>query len=124
MSSREVIGNDSNISSSKIDPLRAPDVKSNVAHDPSSDRGAVGSDTNIDESRIEPLGGRGHYQHPLSHANAGGATGRDEDISGTKIDPLRAGVKHNHQSMMQGLDDQEVDAARIQPMGEVRDEMA
>lgn len=57
----------------------------------------------------------------MPHANSQGVVGRDDVIAGAKIEPLAshkmAGVPD------QGLDDESVDAARIAPMGEVREEM-
>ena len=47
--------------------------------------------------------------------------GRDETIEGAKIEPLE-GNKHA-EGKGPGLDDEQVDAARIDPMGEVREEM-
>jgi len=48
--------------------------------------------------------------------------GRDETITGAKIEPL-AGEFKVAQKKMPGLDDETVDASRINPMGEVREQM-
>jgi len=83
----------------------------------------VGTDRNIDQARTEPLeGNRGQYQHTEPHAQSGGVVGGDETVSGAKIDPLAnesdAATRKNP-----GLDDETVDASRVEPMGEVREEM-
>lgn len=64
----------------------------------------------------------GQYQHPEPHADSQGVVGRDEAIAGTKIDPLVSEFKEP-QKKMPGLDDETVDVSRIEPMGEVREEM-
>jgi len=86
-------------------------------------RGVAGSDRNIDQSRIDPLeGNRGQYQHPESHADSQGVVGRDGVISGAKIDPLVAQANQATRKN-EGLDDEQVDASRVEPLGEVREEM-
>ncbi|KAL9077879.1 MAG: hypothetical protein Q9157_003210 [Trypethelium eluteriae] len=107
------------ISASKIEPL-ASEQKYNVEHDLSS-RGAAGSDRNIDQARIDPVGGAGQYRHPEPRANNQGVVGRDEAIQGTKIDPLE-GKANVSQTKAPSLDDEQVDGARINPLGEVREE--
>jgi len=112
---------DEKISTAKIEPL-ASDQKEGVPLDMSS-RGAIGSDRIIDQSRIDPAGGRGQYQHPEPHADSQGVVGRDETIHGAKIEPLEGG-RNTSTSKQPGLDDEQVDASRISPMGEVREEMS
>ncbi|KIW12591.1 hypothetical protein PV08_09869 [Exophiala spinifera] len=113
-------GSDEKISATKIDPL-ASDTKANQPHDQSS-RGATGTDRSIDQSRIDPLGGAGRYKHPAPHADSQGVAGRDEAIQGAKIDPL-SGKENTSTTKSPGLDDEQVDASRINPLGEVREEM-
>ena len=139
-------GSDEKISGSKIDPL-ASDTKANVPLDMSS-RGAIGSDRNIDQARIEPIGGRGvsllplsasgldadvscradtkagQYQHPAPHADSG-VIGSDVNIDKAKIEPLQeqGGAGKGH-AKSAGLGDEEVDAARVQPLGAVREQMS
>ncbi|OQV05142.1 hypothetical protein CLAIMM_09928 [Cladophialophora immunda] len=124
-------GSDEKISATKIPPLDSA-VKANRPHDQSS-RGAAGTDRSIDQSRIAPMGGAardaraGQYQHTAPHADSQGSVGRDETIQGAKIEPLagkghadvdaHAGTKEDA-----GLDDETVDAARIDPLGSVREE--
>jgi hypothetical protein len=64
----------------------------------------------------------GQYQHPEPHTDTQGVVGRDEVIAGTKIDPL-VGEFKEAQKKMPGLDDEIVDTSRIEPMGEVREQM-
>ncbi|KAL8701373.1 MAG: hypothetical protein Q9201_004942 [Fulgogasparrea decipioides] len=112
-------GSDEKIPAAKIDPL-ASDVKANVPHDQSS-RGAVGSDRNIDQARIEPVGGGDRFKHPAPHADSG-VIGKDASIDKAKIEPLE-GQTAKGGEQPSGLGDEEVDAARVQPLGEVREEM-
>ncbi|KAI9659045.1 MAG: hypothetical protein M1821_002005 [Bathelium mastoideum] len=114
-------GSDEKISASKIDPL-ASDQKYGVEHDLSS-RGAAGSDRNIDQTRVDPVGGAGQYRHPDSKADSQGVVGRDEAVQGSKIEPLE-GKDHTFQAKAPGLDDEQVDGSRINPLGEVREELA
>ncbi|KAB2574545.1 hypothetical protein DIS24_g113 [Lasiodiplodia hormozganensis] len=114
------IGRDDTIAGAKIEPLESP-IKSNVAHE-LTDRGAVGTNHSIDRARIDPLGGHGQYQHPAPHANSQGVVGRDDVLAGAKVAPLEG--KHGETiAKTAGLDDEAVDAARIAPMGEVREQM-
>ncbi|KAK5464953.1 hypothetical protein LTS15_001516 [Exophiala xenobiotica] len=113
-------GSDEKISGTKIDPL-ASETKANQPHDQSS-RGVAGTDRSIDKTRIDPLGGAGQYRHPAAHADSQGVVGRDETIQGAKIDPL-SGKGNASTTKSAGLDDEQVDASRINPMGEVREEM-
>ncbi|KAI1383386.1 uncharacterized protein F4822DRAFT_75907 [Hypoxylon trugodes] len=106
------------ISGAKIEPLKS-DVKHNRPYD-GADRGSAGSDQTIDQSRINPLGGRGQHQHPAPHANSQGVVGTTENLGKTKIQPLEGGVNES-QNPRTGLDDEAVDAARINPLGEVRE---
>ncbi|KAI9821064.1 MAG: hypothetical protein M1827_003797 [Pycnora praestabilis] len=119
-----VSGSDEKLSGAKIQPLES-EVKDDTPLDTSS-RGATGSDRNIDQSRIEPIGGAGQYQHPLPQTHDGGSTGSDEAIGGAKIEPLEGaqGDKGNEEVGKNGLDDESVDGARVQPLGEVREEMS
>ncbi|KAJ9636273.1 hypothetical protein H2199_007948 [Coniosporium tulheliwenetii] len=112
-----VTGSDEMISGAKIQPLDS-ETKANVPLDTSS-RGSAGTDRTIDQARIDPLGGAGQYQNPLPHADSQGVVGRDETIQGTKIEPLE-GKKDEAQGKGPGLDDENVDASRIDPLGEVR----
>ncbi|KAL9019978.1 MAG: hypothetical protein Q9185_002768 [Variospora sp. 1 TL-2023] len=112
-------GSDEKISAAKIDPL-ASETKANVPHDQSS-RGAVGTDRNIDQARIDPIGGVGQYKHPAPHASAG-VVGPDANMEKTKIEPLEGEVSKGR-VQPSGLTDEGVDAARVQPLGEVREEM-
>ncbi|KIV79581.1 hypothetical protein PV11_07132 [Exophiala sideris] len=112
---------DEKISASKIEPLSS-EVKTNTPHDQGS-RGVAGTDHSIDASRIEPLGGAGHYKHPAPHADSHGVVGRDETIQGAKLEPLE-GKGSEPTSKSTGLDDEEVDASRINPLGEVREELS
>jgi hypothetical protein len=63
----------------------------------------------------------GQYQHPEPHADSQGVVGRDEAIQGAKIEPLEGG-RGTTTSKQPGLDDEHVDASRINPLGEVREE--
>ena len=67
--------------------------------------------------------GAGQYQHPAPHATAG-VIGNDANIDRSKIEPLEeqadAGKGHAKNA---GLGDEEVDAARVQPLGEVREQI-
>lgn len=49
--------------------------------------------------------------------------GRDETVQGAKIDPL-GGQRDGTTRKNEGLEDESVDASRVQPMGEVRDELS
>jgi len=104
-------------SAAKISPLDSR-TKEGVEAD-QSERTSAGDDSTIDQSRIDPLGGAGQYQNPAPHADSHGVVGTDRDIQQAKIDPLggQGGTAGG------GLADEEVDAARIQPLGEVRAEM-
>ncbi|KAI6796221.1 hypothetical protein KC361_g4571 [Hortaea werneckii] len=126
-------GSDEKISASKclphtqIQPLDS-EQKFNTTHDLSS-RGATGSDRNIDQTRLDPTAGnRGQYQHPEPHAESGGSVGRDETIQAAKVDPLVSQAQSGETASTAtrknpGLDDEVVDAGRVAPMGEVREEM-
>ncbi|OAP61267.1 hypothetical protein AYL99_03468 [Fonsecaea erecta] len=118
---RGTSGSDEKISATKIPPLDSS-VKANAPHDQSS-RGATGTDRSIDHSRIDPLGGAGQYQHTAPHADSQGAVGRDETIQGAKIEPLEGKGQQAATTKSQGLDDETVDTARIDPVGSVREEM-
>ncbi|KAF2093532.1 hypothetical protein NA57DRAFT_61238 [Rhizodiscina lignyota] len=120
------VGNAATLSGSKIEPLDS-NQKYNTEHD-LSDRGSAGTNTNIDEARIDPLGGRvscnaGQYQHPEAHADSQGVVGREDVIQGAKIDPLEQAPGMKSAPVKGGLDDENVDASRINPMGEVREQM-
>ncbi|KAI4128138.1 MAG: hypothetical protein LQ338_002875 [Usnochroma carphineum] len=112
-------GSDEKISATKIDPL-ASDVKANVPHDQSS-RGFVGTDRTIDQARIDPVGGGDRYKHPAPHATSG-VIGNDANIDKAKIEPLEGQTPKGGEKPS-GLTDEEIDAARVQPLGEVREEM-
>ena len=64
----------------------------------------------------------GQYQHTASHADSQGVVGRDETVQGSKIEPL-TGKENETQRKGEGLDDENVDASRVAPLGEVREEM-
>ncbi|OTA85628.1 hypothetical protein M434DRAFT_36060 [Hypoxylon sp. CO27-5] len=115
---RRSTGNTAEISKTKIEPLES-EVKYNTPYD-GADRGSAGSDRTIDQSRINPLGGKGQQQHTAPHANNQGVVGTDENIGKTKIQPLEGSAKEP-QPPKTGLDDEAVDAARINPLGEVRE---
>lgn len=66
--------------------------------------------------------GSGQYQHPAPHADSQDVVGRDEAIQGAKIDRL-SGKEKVATAKLTGLDDEQVDASRINPMGEVGEEM-
>ncbi|KAJ9621988.1 hypothetical protein H2203_006869 [Taxawa tesnikishii (nom. ined.)] len=114
-------GSDEKISGAKIQPLDS-ETKYNTAHDQSS-RGAAGTDRSIDQTRIDPIGGAGQFQHPAPHADSQGVVGRDEAIQGAKIEPLE-GNPTKGTAKSTGLDDEQIDSARIQPGGEVREELS
>jgi hypothetical protein len=65
----------------------------------------------------------GQYQHTLPHADSHGSVGRDETIQGSKIAPFDGKFK-TAATTTGGLDDETVDASRIDPLGEVREEMS
>ena len=66
----------------------------------------------------------GQYQHPEPHADSQGSVGREEVIQGAKIDPLAGGPDlEGGERAKSGLDDENVDASRISPLGEVREQM-
>ncbi|KAI1209054.1 uncharacterized protein F4807DRAFT_108775 [Annulohypoxylon truncatum] len=111
-------GSTAQISKTKIEPLES-EVKHNRPCD-SSDRGSAGSNRAIDQTRIEPLGGKGQHQHTAPHADSHGVVGTAEDIGKVKILPLE-NTSHEAQNPRTGLDDEAVDAARINPVGSVRD---
>lgn len=63
----------------------------------------------------------GHHLHAAPHATTG-CIGRDGIIAGSKIEPLASILKsHAMSDTSQGLDDEAVDTARIEPMGEVKE---
>ncbi|OCL12801.1 hypothetical protein AOQ84DRAFT_311557 [Glonium stellatum] len=110
--------NDANLSGAKIQPLDSETKR----HVPQTDHSVVGDDSDINQARIDPLGGRGQYQHPAPHANSQGVVGRDNVLQGAKIAPME-GEYQKADRESQGLDDEAVDGARINPMGSVREEM-
>ncbi|KAI0846760.1 hypothetical protein F5Y00DRAFT_242974 [Daldinia vernicosa] len=112
-------GNTPEISGTKIEPLRS-EVKYNTPYE-GTDRGSVGSDQTIDQARINPLGGKGKHQHPAPHADSQGVVGTAEGLGQTKIEPLDSDAK-DPQNPRTGLDDEAVDASRIYPLGEVRED--
>ncbi|KZF24474.1 hypothetical protein L228DRAFT_245413 [Xylona heveae TC161] len=112
-------GSDEKISAAKIDPL-ASTMKQGVPHDQSS-RGAVGTDRNIDRSRIAPLAGHAHHHHVAPHADTSGVVGHEHTIASTKIDPLSR-TTHTPVPPDTGLDIEDIDSSRIEPMGEVEDD--
>lgn len=65
----------------------------------------------------------GQFQHPAPHADSQGVVGRDEAIQGAKIEPLE-GNPTKGTAKSTGLDDEQIDSARIQPGGEVREELS
>lgn len=60
---------------------------------------------------------------PAPHADSQGVAERDATIEGAKIEPLDGG-RGNATSKEPGLDDELVDASRVNPLGEVREEMS
>ncbi len=62
----------------------------------------------------------GQGQHTAPHADSQGVIGRDNTIQGAKLEPLKSSTS-SETSAAQGLDDEAVDAARIDPMGSVRE---
>ncbi|MCJ1248755.1 hypothetical protein MMC30_005974 [Trapelia coarctata] len=110
-------------SGAKIDPL-ASETKKGTPLDTSS-QGVAGTDRNIDQARIHLLGGHGQYQHTTPHVSSGGVAGTDEAIQGAKIDPMAPGDAEGKkaQGSGMGLEDEAVDAARIEPVGSVREEI-
>ena len=66
----------------------------------------------------------GQGQHPAPHVDDQGSVGLDENIQAAKIDPLVSQVQAEATKPASGLRDEQVDAARIQPMGEVREDIA
>ena len=88
-----------------------------------SSQGVAGSDRNINQARISPVeGNRGQYQHAEPHADTQGVVGRDETIQGAKVDPLMSQTNEATRNN-QGLDDEQVAASRVEPLGSVREEM-
>ena len=68
----------------------------------------------------------GHYQNPAPHADSQGSVGLDKNVQQAKIQPLAGqgeGTKVGTGGEGTGLRDEDVDTARIAPMGEVREEM-
>ncbi len=65
----------------------------------------------------------GQYQHPEPHADSQGVVGREGVLHSTKIEPLE-GKRNEATEKSTGLDDEQVDAARVQPLGEVREQMS
>lgn len=63
----------------------------------------------------------GQYKHPAPHADSG-VIGNDANIDKSKIEPLKGDVSKGGQQTS-GLGDEEVDAARVQPLGGVREEI-
>ncbi|KAI1414787.1 hypothetical protein F5Y13DRAFT_158312 [Hypoxylon sp. FL1857] len=111
-------GSTAQISKTKIEPLES-EVKHNTPYD-GADRGSAGSDRTIDQSRINPLGEKGQHQHTAPHADSQGVIGTTENLGKTKIQPLEGAV-NEAQPPRTGLDDEAVDAARINPLGGVRE---
>ena len=66
----------------------------------------------------------GQYQHPAPHATSG-VVGDDANIDKSKIEPLdqQAGADKGH-AKSAGLGDEEIDAARVQPLGAVREQLS
>ncbi len=64
----------------------------------------------------------GQYAHPIPVTHSGGSAGTDETLQGSKIEPLQ-GKEDVGTRKTEGLSDEGVDGARIQPLGEVREEM-
>ncbi|KAJ9634925.1 hypothetical protein H2199_008789 [Coniosporium tulheliwenetii] len=119
---RGSVGSDEDISGTKIAPLDS-EIKRGVPKD-TSEHGVAGYNEDIDLARIAPLGGKGKYQHPMPHADTQGVTGRDEVLEGAKIPPMDAMMhKVAGHPKSEGIDDEEVDAARAAPLGKVREEM-
>lgn len=61
------------------------------------------------------------YKHPAPHATSG-VIGNDANIDKAKIEPLEGQTPKGGEKPS-GLTDEEIDAARVQPLGEVREEM-
>ncbi|KAI9664405.1 MAG: hypothetical protein M1831_002338 [Alyxoria varia] len=116
-------GSDEKLSAAKVAPL-ASETKEGVPHD-TSNRGAVGHDVDIEKAKDAPLGGRGEYQHTEPHADSSGVVGPDKNIQQTKVEPLsgETGSKEPDKNAQTGVRDENVDAARVAPLGEVREEM-
>ncbi|KAF2748492.1 hypothetical protein M011DRAFT_476497 [Sporormia fimetaria CBS 119925] len=105
------------LSGAKIEPLKSP-VK---RHQPHDDHGDIGEERDIEETHLEPLHSElKHHHTQLPHADSHGVVGHDDDIQQAKIAPFDGKVKQSTQHWT-GLDDETVDAARITPMGEVRE---
>jgi hypothetical protein len=62
----------------------------------------------------------GQGQHTAAHANSQGVIGRENALQGAKLEPLDSNVDPGN-PVTQGLDDEAVDSARIDPMGTVRE---
>ena len=69
-----------------------------------------------------PLLQQGQYQHTAPHADSHGVVGTDEVIQGAKLEPLE-GQGHQATQKSEGVDDESVDTARIEPVGSVREEI-
>ncbi|KAI1780166.1 hypothetical protein F4818DRAFT_402025 [Hypoxylon cercidicola] len=110
-------GNTTQLSGTKIEPLEL-EVKYSTSHD-DTDRGSAGSNRTVDQTRIDPLGGKGQRQHTAPHADSQGVVGTAENIGKSKIAPLE-GAKEA-QIPRTGLDDEQVDASRINPLGRVKE---
>lgn len=62
----------------------------------------------------------GQHQHTAPHADSQGVVGTTENIGKAKIQPLDGGLREA-QNPRTGIDDESVDAARINPLGNVRE---
>ncbi|KAF2276581.1 uncharacterized protein EI97DRAFT_458496 [Westerdykella ornata] len=105
-------------SSSKIEPLKSP-VK---YHQPHDNHGVIGEDHDIEEDHLEPLRSEIKHHHiQLPHAETHGVIGYDDVIQSSKIAPFN-GKLNQRTEHEEGIDDEDIDASRIRPMGEVREE--
>ncbi|KAK5165812.1 uncharacterized protein LTR77_008735 [Saxophila tyrrhenica] len=115
-------GSDAKISGTKIEPLDSTDTKQNQQRDMGG-QGVAGSDKNIDQARIGPVGGKGVGQNPAPHDDVQGVVGRDANVEKVKIDPLVSQAEQSTEQPAPGLNDENVSAARVAPLGEVREDM-
>merc|ERR1711879_339199 len=105
-------------SGAKIEPLKSP-VK---YHQPHSDHGVLGEDFFIQETHEAPLDSPLKHHHlQQAHAETHGVCGYDDIIQSTKIAPMDGKMKQRT-THEEGLDMENIDASRIAPMGEVREE--
>ncbi|KAL8728156.1 MAG: hypothetical protein Q9181_005439 [Wetmoreana brouardii] len=128
-SSRGAVGSDRNIDQARIEPVGGGATLSILTplsaiqtHLHSSIPQLSRNPKNLPQTKKTKPFCTDHFKHPAPHTDAG-VIGPDANIDKSKIEPLQGQTSKGGVQQPSGLGDEEIDAARVKPLGEVREEM-